>query len=158
FGVTGLINFAHGELVTFGAAAAWYLNTAGLDFRLIGLDVDGPALTLGLAALVALAFSGVLGAGLERGLFLPLRRRRLGAFQFVVLTIGLSLLGRQLLQLWIGERRLSFRDYAFQKEWDIGPIGLTPRDATIMGIALVVLLAVAAMLQKTRTGKAMRAV
>ena len=26
YGTTGLTNFAHGELVTFGALAAWYLN------------------------------------------------------------------------------------------------------------------------------------
>jgi branched-chain amino acid transport system permease protein len=30
FGTTGLTNFAHGELVTFGALVAWWLNDAGL--------------------------------------------------------------------------------------------------------------------------------
>ena len=29
FGTTGLINFAHGELVTFGAVVAWFLNARG---------------------------------------------------------------------------------------------------------------------------------
>ena len=41
FGTTGLTNFAHGELVTFGALVAWYINA-------------GPACPLIAAALIAM--------------------------------------------------------------------------------------------------------
>lgn len=146
FGTTGLINFAHGELVTFGAATAWYLNAESIEAQLL------------IAAVLATILSGVLGATLETGLLRPLRDRGLGSFQFVVVTIGLSLFGRQVFQLWIGEGRQSFRDYTIQDQIDFGPFGVTPRDLIIMTLAAVSLVGVATMLQRTRVGKGLRAV
>ena len=86
FGVTGLVNFAHGELVTFGAVVAWFFNASAA----------GPGLHLLLAILPALVLSGLMGAGLERGLFRPLRRRRTGNVSLIVVSIGLSLLVRHI--------------------------------------------------------------
>src|SRR5205823_1881134 len=51
FGVTGLVNFAHGELVTFGALVAWWLSSWG----------PGPGLALIPAALLAVVAGGLLG-------------------------------------------------------------------------------------------------
>ncbi|MFT5222394.1 MAG: hypothetical protein ACI867_000695, partial [Glaciecola sp.] len=61
FGVTGLVNFAHGEIVTFGAIIAFYLNVGGM--------------TLGVAILLALglAFTGSVLA--EKQLFAGMRKR-----------------------------------------------------------------------------------
>lgn len=146
FGTTGLINFAHGELVTFGAALAWWLNTQTIEATLI------------LATVIAVIGGAALGGIVELGLMRPLRKRQLGAFQFVVVTIGCSLIGRQLIQIWIGEGNESYRQYSIQEPWTIGPIDITPRDASIIGVALVALIAVATVLQLTRVGKAMRAV
>ena len=53
FGVTGLVNFAHGEVVTFGAVVAWFFNAS----------VIGPGLHLLWAVLPTLALAGLLGAG-----------------------------------------------------------------------------------------------
>ncbi|MEZ5246449.1 MAG: branched-chain amino acid ABC transporter permease [Acidimicrobiales bacterium] len=146
FGTTGLINFAHGELVTFGAALAWWLNTQTIEATLI------------LATVIAVIGGAALGGVVELGLMRPLRKRSLGAFQFVVVTIGCSLVGRQLIQIWIGEGNESYREYQIQKPWEIGPLDLTPRDASIMGVSLFALIGVATVLQLTRMGKAMRAV
>ena len=52
YGTTGLVNFAHGELVTFGALIAWFFNTMS----------SGPRLSLFLAAAIAVLASGLLGA------------------------------------------------------------------------------------------------
>ena len=146
FGTTGLINFAHGELVTFGAVAAWYFNARTVEAPLV------------FAAVLALVLSGVLGAALEMGVLRPLRARKLGAFQFVVLTIGLSLLGRHLLLLFFGGNPERYTDYTLQSEWNIGFLSITPRDLTIMLLSIAVLIGVALVLQRTRIGKAMRAV
>ncbi|NNE72700.1 MAG: branched-chain amino acid ABC transporter permease [Acidimicrobiales bacterium] len=146
FGTTGLINFAHGELVTFGAALAWWLNTQTIEATLI------------LATVIAVIGGAALGGAVELGLMRPLRKRQLGAFQFVVVTIGCSLIGRQLIQIWIGEGNESYRQYAIQEPWDLGLFDITPRDASIIGVSLVALIAVATVLQLTRVGKAMRAV
>ncbi|MDJ0771297.1 MAG: branched-chain amino acid ABC transporter permease [Ilumatobacter sp.] len=146
FGTTGLINFAHGELVSFGAVVAFYLNTESLELTLI------------LAGIIGVVAAGALGAGMELGLMQPLRRMKLGAFQFVVVTIGLSLVGRQLMQMWVGGEPESYREYQVQDPWDLGLFQLTPRDLTIMVICFVGLVAAGAALQLTKTGKATRAV
>lgn len=154
FGTTGLVNFAHGELVTFGAVSAWFLNVKGVH---IG-GLDGPRLTLVLATVVAAALGGVIGAGLDRTVWRPLRGRRTGLFQMMVISIGLSIAARQALLIWFGSDSPKYRDYGLQRAWDIGPVSITPRNLAIMGISLMILVAVAAMLQRTRIGKAMRAV
>ncbi len=146
YGTTGLVNFAHGELVTFGAVIAWYFNSSWGDLNLI------------VAAVLTVIVCGMLGAGLESGLFRPLRARRLGIFQLVVITIGLSLLGRQLIQLFFGAEPLPYRDFQVQKRWEFGPWAVTPREVTTIAVILVALVAVGLMLQKTRFGKATRAV
>ena len=131
FGTTGLINSAHGELVTFGDVAAWYFNARTVEAPLV------------FAAVLALVLSGVLGAALEMGVLRPLRARKLGAFQFVVLTIGLSLLGRHLLLLFFGGNPERYTDYTLQSEWNIGFLSITPRDLTIMLLSIAVLIGVA---------------
>jgi neutral amino acid transport system permease protein len=146
FGTSGLINFAHGELVTFGAVAAWFLNA------------QGPGWHLFLAGAVAIVLGGLLGGGLERGLWRPLRRRKLGLFQLLVISIGLSLLLRHGIQLFFGGGRRRYTDFVIQERLTIGPFNINERDLWIMVISLVVLVAVALMLQRTRMGKAMRAV
>lgn len=145
FGTTGLINFAHGELVAVGAIVAWFLNVeAGLP--------------LWLAALLATGFGAVLGGGLDRGMFRPLRERRVGLFQMLVITIGLSLLLQNVLLIIFGGGRQRYADYVGQSRVSIGPFEQTPRDWTVMLLSVIVLVAVASMLRYTRIGKAMRAV
>ena len=146
YGTTGLVNFAHGELVTFGAVIAWYFNSSWGGLNLI------------MAAIVTMVVCGMLGAGLETGLFRPMRRRRLGIFQLVVVTIGLSLLGRQLIQLFFGAEPLPYTDFQVQERWEFGPWAVTPRELVTVVIIIAVLVAFGLMLQRTRFGKATRAV
>ena len=146
FGTTGLINFAHGELVTFGAVVAWFLNARGPHWQLI------------LAGVVAAVIGGLLGGALERGVWRPLRARQVGLFQLFVITIGLALLIRHVILIWFGGRRRPYTDYNIQQQWDLGPVSITPRDLTVIVASVAVLIAIATVLQRTRIGKAMRAV
>lgn len=146
FGTTGLINFAHGEFVAAGALVAWFLNVQSVRWHLL------------LAAVVAVVAIAAFGGGLERGLFRPLRQRRVGLFQLMIVTIGLSILVRFLLLLFFGGALRTYRDYVGQQALQIGPVSMTPRDLVIMALSLVVLVGVGLMLQGTRIGKAMRAV
>ncbi len=149
FGTTGLVNFAHGELVTVGAVIAWFFNSP---------DHLGGKIHLIPAALLAIVVSGAAGAGLEAGLWKPLRRRRTGLIQMLVISIGLSLLLRNLVQLVFGGRRQPYFDYTIGSPVNIGPLSFTFRDFIIMVLASLTLVGVATMLQKTRIGKALRAV
>lgn len=149
FGTTGLVNFAHGELVTVGAAVAWFFNSPGHL---------GGKVWLPIAAVLAIVFTGGVGAALEGGLWRPLRRRRTGLIQMLVISIGLSLLLRNLIQLVFGGRRLPYFDYTIGRSVSWGPLSFTPRDVVLMILATLTLIAVATMLQRTRIGKALRAV
>jgi neutral amino acid transport system permease protein len=146
FGTTGLINFAHGELVSFGAIAAWSFNA------------EGPQLWLVWAALIAVALTALIGGGLELGVWRPLRERGTGLFQMMVISIGISLAFRQALLIWFGSDERRYTNYTVQERLDWGPFSVTPRDLVVMGISVACLVLVALMLQKTRIGKAMRAV
>jgi branched-chain amino acid transport system permease protein len=144
FGTTGLTNFAHGELVTVGAFAALWVNV-----------------TLGTSLIVATVFAVIagilLGALNELVVWRPLRKRRAGLIAMLVVSIGLGLAMRYLLLLVVGGDR-QFYEVPTQTAVDLGPFSITPRDLTAMALCLVVLVAVAVMLQFTRIGKAMRAV
>ena len=145
FGTTGLINFAHGDLVILGTFLAWVLNVS------VGLH-------LLIAAPLAIVLSGVVGALIDRGMFRPLRRRGVGLFQLLVVTIGFSLVLRYGLLVIFGGSRRQYDDFVGQQAISLGPISQTPRNLWIMAIALVVLVAVGLLLMKSRMGKAMRAV
>jgi neutral amino acid transport system permease protein len=145
FGTTGLVNFAHGEIVTFGALAAYFFNVT------IGMHLIP-------AALLAMVVTGLAGGALDRGLWRPLRARGTGLIAMLVITIGMSLLLRHLYLYQFGGRTRPFADYQVQRAWSLGPIDITPRDTFIIVLSTVVLLAVGLALARTRAGKAMRAV
>jgi neutral amino acid transport system permease protein len=144
FGTTGLNNFAHAEMVTFGALATLTL----------AVDLAWP---LWLALIGAIVLSGLFGYGLDAGLWKPLRKKGIGLIPMMIVSIGLSLAIRYIYQYIYGgsTRQLPGADGADLK---FGPISLSPLDILSMVISVVVLLAVAYFLLKTRIGKATRAV
>ncbi|WP_243859344.1 branched-chain amino acid ABC transporter permease [Amycolatopsis arida] len=148
FGTTRLINFAHGELVTIGAVVAFFFNAAG----------GGPALPLVIAALLAVAAGALVGGGLETTLWRPLRNRNTGRISLFIISIGLSLLLRHVILVFYGSRPGSYTDFDIQSAVDLGPVSATPRDLSIVGLSVLVLVGVALMLQRTRIGTAIRAV
>ncbi|MEX1178805.1 MAG: branched-chain amino acid ABC transporter permease [Nitriliruptor sp.] len=144
FGTTGLINFAHGEIVIIGAVATWFANAAGLH--------------LVFAAVLGVIAAALSGGILDRGVFRPLTRRGVGLFQLLVVTIGLSLVMRFIILIVFGGRAQPYSQYAVQQRISLGPFQTTPRDLVVIAIATVVLIAVATAIQRSRFGKAMRAV
>jgi neutral amino acid transport system permease protein len=145
FGTTGLTNFAHGELVTIGAIAAWYIN----------VDAGIPLIP---ATLLAMVIGAGVGALNELGVWRPLRRRGTGLVAALVVSIGLSLLLRYLIQIFYGGFSNPYGDYQSQRAIDYGAFTLTNRSLFSIVISVVVLLLMALMLQRTKIGKAMRAV
>ncbi|MGV9672328.1 ABC transporter permease subunit [Gordonia sp. NPDC003504] len=145
FGTTGLTNFAHGELVTLGAVIAWVLNVK-FGIQLIAATVIAVVIGIGV---------GVVN---ELGIWRPLRRRRTGLVAMLVVSIGLALVMRYLILIFFSDRSEAFVDYQVQTQIGSGAFAITPINLACIIISLVTLLAVALMLQKTRIGKAMRAV
>jgi len=145
FGTTGLTNFAHGELVTFGAIAAYYINVDG------GIHIVP-------ATFLAIIVGGIAAGLLDLGLWKPLRRRGMSLLAMMVVSIGLSIAVRNFFQYNFGETRQPYAQYAVQSSISIGPVDITPKSLWIIGICIVAMVVVAVLLQRTRMGKAMRAV
>jgi neutral amino acid transport system permease protein len=146
FGTTGLTNFAHGELVTFGAVVAYYLNTsAGIPFV--------------WAAVITVLLGAVFGWVQEAGLWRPLRHRGTGLIAMMIVSIGLMFLLKNVFQYFTEGRLLNYQEYLTPTGHDAGGLfTYTDRDIAIAGTCIVVLLAVILGLSYTRLGRATRAV
>ncbi|MBD8869693.1 branched-chain amino acid ABC transporter permease [Nocardioides sp. MJB4] len=145
FGTTGLTNFAHGELLTLGAMAAYMFNVAmGLPFV--------------LAAVLSVVVGLAVGWAQDRGLWRPLRHRGTGLIAMMIVTIGLQFLLRNLFQYFTSGRTLNYDAYVTPSGVDVGLFSYTYRDAIMAGISAAVIIAVTLALSFTRFGRATRAV
>jgi branched-chain amino acid transport system permease protein len=143
FGTTGLNNFAHGEMVTFGALLTWLLHAQ------LGLDLI-------VAAVITIALSAGFGWLQDAALWKPLRKRRLGLNQMMIVSIGFSIVLRYLMLIFFeGDTKVLSGEFS---PVEIGPIDTTVTSLISMGISVVALAAVAYFLTRTRLGKAARAV
>lgn len=145
FGTTGLANFAHAEMITFGA----------LMMLTFGVDLAWPAW---IAIAITIVLSAILGWSLDAALWRPLRRKSVGIVQLMIVSIGLSLALRYLFQFFYGGQTRQLPNATVPAELRLGPIALSWIDVTSMLVSIVVLLAVAFFLVRTRLGKATRAV
>ena len=146
FGTTGLSNFAHGEMVTFGAFVAFVFNSE-FGWHLIP------------AALVAIVVTGAFGAGFEAALWRPLRHRSTSLTSMMIVSIGIALSMRYIFLYFFGGDLSAFSQYTLQRDpISIGPIDLPPRTLIIIGLIAIIIVGVALFLLKTRFGKAIRAV
>ena len=145
FGTTGLVNFAHGDLVTIGAFAAYFLNV-------------GIGLPLLVAAPIAVVIGALIAGALDRGLWRPLRVRQSGLISMLVVSIGLAFVLRHIVLLFFGGSRLAYSDYSLQTAMRFGLVRVQPVELWVMGLSVAMLVGVGLMLTMTRLGKSMRAV
>ena len=147
FGTTGLSNFAHGEMVTFGALMAWWFNS---DF---GLHIIP-------AAILAIAVSALFGILFETGLWRPLRNRKTSLTSMMIVSIGIALAAA--LRLPVLLRR---RSQGLPAVHRCSPTPSTSARSTSRrdrcsswASRILVIVGVALFLLKARFGKAIRAV
>jgi hypothetical protein len=153
FGTTGLTNFAHGELITFGALVAY-----GVDSLPGTISIGGTNVTVAVAAIVAAIASAAFGWLNDWGLWRPLRRRGTGLVAAMVVSIGLSIFLRNLYQYFAGASNHQYSQFASPKPYHWGPVLVTPKDIFVVLLSVVVLVAAVVALQRTKLGKATRAV
>lgn len=142
FGTTGLSNFAHAELVTWGALMTLVFSAF---------------LPLWAAVIIALLLSAAFGWANDAGLWKPLRKKGVGLIPLMIVSIGLSLALRYTYQYFIGGTTQQLPG-ATDTTFSIGVFGLSWIDVGSMAISVVILIAVAFFLLRTRLGKATRAV
>ncbi|HSF85324.1 MAG TPA: carboxypeptidase regulatory-like domain-containing protein, partial [Acidimicrobiia bacterium] len=146
FGTTGLVNFAHGELIGWGMLIAYFFNFYGFA-GMFGFMESWPApfgagVNLIIAALIAIIGGAALGWAFDKFIFGPLRRRGAGLISQMVVTIGLSLILRYVYLFIFGGTPRFFRDYTAQSAIQIGIVEITPKDLLTATLSLMVLIGV----------------
>jgi branched-chain amino acid transport system permease protein len=158
YGVLRFINFAHGDIFMLGAFAGFYLAPATLKLFGLGPSYAGAALVL----LGAMALCALIGIVIERLCYRPLRDRpRITA---LITAIGVSLLLENGGQLLFGADPKSFPDLIVDRALDLpagwGPLSaltITLSQVLVLGVTLLLLVALRHVVNRTRTGLAMRA-
>jgi branched-chain amino acid transport system permease protein/neutral amino acid transport system permease protein len=143
FGVTNLFNLAFGENMTVAAFVA-YLAMVSLHWNLWWAMVAGSAAGMVLSLLIS------------RLVYLPFLRRGTSQFAMVMVTVAVSFVLKNVLQIFSGA---SYYSYQLPPEPSIRFLGMVfdARQLTIIGLAVVSLLGLHLLLKYTRLGKAMRA-
>jgi len=157
YGVTKIVNFAHGELVALGAISTLFFSSPETS-RLLYLDRFSPlGLDFGISIFFAILLCGFIGGILELLLFRPLRKAEVGNIAVLVVTIGLSILIRHLYLLFTTGKVQKF-PLDLQRRETYLFIDLTPRNMKILLAGLCVMFVIGCFLTFTKLGKAMRAV
>lgn len=148
-------NFAHAELLTWGAYLALVVVLVG------GSAAPIPPFSFGWPLLVAMAVGGVGTAALalvvDRLMFRPLRARGATPVTLIFASFGASLVLRHvLLLLWGPHARYYGRELTMAVEVLPG-VRLMPDQLFVLGLAVVLVVALQAFLGYTRLGVAMRA-
>jgi branched-chain amino acid transport system permease protein len=149
YGILGLINFAHGEVVMIGA-----LSSLAVVKSLLAVGVPGPLAALaglGVAALVCTA----LGFTIERVAYRPLRQApRLAP---LITAIGVSIVLQQLAMLIWGRNYYSVPPLLPSAPHQVLGAEITDVQMLIVAVSAFTMIALMQLVNRTRLGRAMRA-
>jgi branched-chain amino acid transport system permease protein len=163
YGIIELINFAHGDNFMIGS----FVGITVLSGTFVGLEFFAPITGDGgtllnilgvlIALVVAMAACGLLGVGIERVAYKPLRNSpRLAV---LITAIGMSFILQNIGLIWKGPAQVPFPEL-------ISSANILPGEAVIfrwkdlfvIAVTVPLLVALSYFISNTRQGKAMRAV
>lgn len=151
YGIIGLINFAHGDVVMVGAMIA-----TSVVLALVGHYGDVSALVaIGAALVVSIPVCMALGWTAERIAYRPLRRApRLAA---LITAIGVSIIIQNVAMMFWGRNYLNFPHIVEPTVYQLGDARLSLLQIAIMLGSALIMVALLLLVHKTRLGMAMRA-
>ena len=143
YGIIKLINFAHGDIYMIGAFIGYYLINI-LKFNFF------------LSLILAMIGTAILGVVIEFLAYRPLRNStRIAA---LITAIGVSFLLEYGMIFFVGANTRSFPQVIKTVRFNLGPISISNIQLLILGISILLMVALQFIVQKTKMGKAMRAV
>ena len=154
YGILFMINFAHGEVFMWGAFTAFFAASALND---AGMMEANPILAFFLVLGTAMLVSMIVAIMLERVAYRPLR----GAPRLVPLitAIGASLFLQYTARGFYGSGVRAYPNWGlFDGSIQLGPLTVPLDNAVVILSALGLMLALYFFINRTRTGRAMRAV
>ena len=168
FGLMGVINMAHGEMIAVGAyttyvvqnlfGAGLALSPFGFSFSLPGFNATGWGYQAYFLVALPLSFlaAALVGIALERGVIRFLYRRPL---ESLLATWGVSLVLQQLFRLIFGANNVQVSSPAFLSgNWTLNDIILGWNRVFVIGFAGLIVVGVWLVLTRTSLGLLIRAV
>lgn len=162
YGILRFSNFAHGDTMAFGAMATilmtWFLQGLGVSF--------GPLPTALLALPVGIAATALLVLATDRAVYRFYRQQKAAPVILVIVSMGVMFVMNGIVRFIIGVDDQQFadgarfiisaRDFRTMTGLDEG-LAIKSTAALTVVVAVIVVAALFWFLNKTRTGKSMRA-
>ncbi|NLF34591.1 MAG: branched-chain amino acid ABC transporter permease [Clostridiales bacterium] len=144
YGIIMLLNFAHGDVIMVGGYIALLTMTSGAH----------PA----LAVVLAILGCALLSVTIEKVAYAPLRSAP--RISLLITAIGVSLFLQNLAQLIFGARGRSFPSASVipAVSWMVGGVNISLTAIVTIFTMVISMIVLTTMVQKTKMGKAMRAV
>ena len=143
YGIIKLINFAHGDIYMMGAFIGYFLITKyHMNFF--------------VALVLTMVLTAILGVVIEFLAYRPLRNStRIAA---LISAIGVSFFLEYSMVRLVGANKHAFPQTLATVKYNLGPVSVTNVQLIILGVSIFLMLALQFIVQKTKMGKAMRAV
>ncbi len=168
FGLMGVINMAHGEMMAVGAYTTYMIQNifgAGLSLSMFGLGLNIPGMNLTGAAYqsyfvwaipASFLMAALVGIGLERGVIRFLYKRPL---ESLLATWGISLILQQLFRLVFGPNNVQVSSPSWLSgSFVVNDVVLGYNRVFVIGFAIAIVLLTWLLLTKTSLGLFIRAV
>lgn len=140
FGLTGIVNFAHGEFLVQGGLIAGSAIALGVPFP--------------LACVIAFLVEGVIGWGVERVVFRPLASQPVLGF---IASLGLIIAMQHIaLKIWGSDQ--SSIDAPLQQVLAVGDVRISAMRIAVTVITIIVMAILLLLLSRSRWGRALRAI
>ena len=151
YGIIKLINFAHGEIYMIGSFIGYFLlntfNTWGFLNSGVGFFV---------AMIISMAVSAALGVLIEFLAYRPLRKStRIAA---LITAIGVSYFLQNVMIYFFSPDTRPFPQAIERHSYNLGFLTISNIQILILTVSVILMLLLQLIVQKTRMGKAMRAV
>lgn len=143
FSTAKIFHFAHALVFTTAAYAAWLVSVQGAP--------------IAASFLVAALIGAAVGVAIDRGLYLPLRRRNALQLNVFLASLGILLAGEALIQYGFGVNAKRIEGF-IPTAMSIGTTGFTTLEVLVAVVSWAIIAVVAFILLRTRQGKAIRAV
>jgi len=159
YGILKLLNFAHGEVFMVGSYIGYFVLTA------LGGAAD-PVVPVGVAILLmflaAMLGSALLGVGIERFAYRPLRKARAPRIAPLISALGVSFCLQQLAAICFGTIPKQYNSFAFDNgalfnHVTIGPITIQWMQLFVILTSAALMVVLTQLVTRTQIGRAMRA-
>jgi branched-chain amino acid transport system permease protein len=174
YSILGFANFAHGDYISWGAFSGWavaYL-LAGIDRYAaggllligggggpapgdVGISITNTPASIVAGLIVAVGFTVGVSLLVDRLVYRPIREA--DGITLLIASIGVAFALRYLIVFFFYNGRQGVTDIGRIPTYDLAGVVITAHELTIVIVGLLLMLGVHLLLQRTKLGKAMRA-